>query len=80
MAKKVYIGELERFGYTLTAVDTSKKRVVDALMAEYVETYKDYNGTDPRREKDDYSGFTYYRDAKECIEIRELEIGKVEWC
>ena len=82
---KIYLGELYRFGYTLTYVGESEEEVKKAIMKEYVKAYKDQNGgRHPSREVDYRYGdkSTYYANAKEDIEIRELEMGKgakVEW-
>lgn len=82
MAKKtdsVWLGELYRFGYTLQVVGRTEEEVRDALMREYVRTYKQINdGADPK-EDEWYDGESYYDEAVECIELTEMTFGKVEW-
>lgn len=76
--KKLYLATLDRFGYDLTVIETSETKAVSALMKEYKRAYEEINGTDPTKDRyDDF--YTYYGQAKECIEIEELEVGKVEW-
>ena len=79
---KVYLGELDRFGYTLTCVGTTKKSVVNTIMEEYCTTYKHWNnGEDPKKEKGPYGdGKSCYASAKEDICVWDLELDKtVEW-
>ena len=42
----VWLWELDKFGYTLTAVGKYKTQVIDALMEEYIKTYAFRNGMD----------------------------------
>ena len=81
--KKAYIGSLYRFGYELTTIGTTKKAVVDAIMAEYEEAFRNMNGTDSKEEI--YDGAfsdgetSFYDEAKGDLEIRDMTVGKVEW-
>ena len=78
-AKKVYICELERFGYTLTAVGETEEQAKNAIIKEYVKTYKKWNdGEDPRKEER-RGGVSYYDEMLEDIITYDLPIGKVEW-
>lgn len=77
--KKIYIGSLYRFGYDIQVAAKTEKEVKELLMAEYLKTYLEWNdGEDPREEESEW-GNTYYENAEECIEIVEMELGKVEW-
>ena len=77
----VYVGELNRFGYTLSCVGKTKKAVVDAIMASYEQAYRKCNDNlDPRkahsyrsREKTDYTV------ARNDISVRPMNFGDVEW-
>lgn len=76
------LADLYRFGYDLTVLTETKEEAEKLLMEEYEKQYRKINdGEDPREEiaYDHYSDESYYDEAKECIEYRELEIGKVEW-
>lgn len=86
MAKnKVYMASFYKFGYDLTVAGHTKREAIESLMAEYVKTYKLQNdGNDPREDEKywnplDGKSISYYDDAKEDIEVREFEFGKVEW-
>ena len=76
----IYVAELERFGYTLTAAGTNKGTLAKAIMAEYEEAYKNLNSEDP------HEVFTYsdelsdYDTALEEIYIRPFAPNEVEWC
>lgn len=78
---KVYVGTLERFGYNLLVVETTKEKAIAALRAEYIKAYKECNnGIHPSREhsyREDQSDLDI---ALEDIYAREAEFGKVEWC
>ena len=78
--KKIYLGQLERFGYTLTAIGPTKKEVESSLMAEYETAYKNANGCDPREDYyDDWDERSYYDVAKDEIYVEEMTVGKVIW-
>lgn len=82
MAKKIYLATLDRFGYNLTAAETTEEKAINAIMTEYVRAYKDANGTDPMEDVfDDYSddAKTYYEVAREDVYVTEMTPGKVEW-
>lgn len=79
---KVYLTELERFGYTLKAIGRTKKEAEDAVIAEYIRTFKNINGTDPAEEDTD----RYFGDDRSCLDVardelytEEVEFGKVLW-
>lgn len=79
MSKKIYICELERFGYTLTAAGETEEQAKKTIIKEYVKTYKQWNdGEDPRKEECKY-GVSYYDEMIEDLYVYELPIGKVEW-
>ena len=74
--KGIWIGELDRFGYTLTVVCESEKKCREALSAEYQKAYANCNGSFDMNNEED----------KECYEIamREIycrfcEMDVVEW-
>ena len=77
---KIYVGTLYRFGYDLTCVDKTEKRVVDALIKEYDRTYRKVNdGLDPKKQYSNYSKRSDYAVAKSEIGICATTLGKVEW-
>ena len=82
MAKKneqiIYICELYRFGYDLRVAGNSEEEVRNAMIKEYVKTYKKYNGTDPKKDEDRY-GDTYYDAMLNDLNIYKVTLGKVEW-
>lgn len=78
MSNKFYVASLYRFGYDLTVIETTEAKAIAAIMKEYKRAYKDINGTDPTKDRYD-EFYTYYGYAKECIEVEDLELGKVEW-
>ena len=80
MAKgKIYFGQLERFGYTLTVVGRTEDEVYEALEKAYVEAYKNENyGADPREDVM-YGDRTYYDVAMDEMYIDEFIPGEVQW-
>ena len=80
--KCIYIASLYRFGYDLTVAAESERDAVNALMSDYDEAFERYNGCEPSEIAYDRGETekTYHDLAKEEIEIRSYEIGKVEWC
>lgn len=77
---KVFIGQLERFGYTLTVVSATEKEAREALLKKYVKAYKARNGVHPKYESDCYSSYSSYYDcAKEEMYIEEVELNQVLW-
>lgn len=76
--EKIWFGQLERFGYTLTAVGRSEKEVRKALEKEYVRVFKDENGVHP---KDDFwdDGESYYDVAMREMYVDAFVPGSVEW-
>ena len=79
----VWVGELDRFGYTLTVVGRTEEETREALMNAYEKTYRDLNNDiDPREDfKEGYSGeeISYYDNAKEDVCVWEMAFGRVEW-
>lgn len=74
----VYLGQLDRFGYTLTVVGKTKSETENALLEAYKKAYEDFNGISP--DKDYVSGSrTYLELAKEEMFITKLELGDVQW-
>ena len=76
--EKVYLGQVERFGYVLTAVGRTEKEVKDALLKEYRKAYKDINGIDPKTDVT-VSGRPFQEVFLEELDIEEMEFGKVVW-
>lgn len=68
---KIYVGTLDRFGYVLRVIATSKAEAKRLLVAEYKEAYEEINHCRPSKET--------FRIAKDEIFVDEVEIGKVEW-
>lgn len=77
----MWLGQLDRFGYTLTVLESTKQKAIDAIMADYEKAFRDANGFDPREEVNDrgWTDNSYYDEAKTDIELRELKKGSVEW-
>ncbi len=81
---KYYLGTLYRFGCNLECIETNKAKCEQALMDEYETIFKKQNNElDPRKSfEHKVAGFTNKNDyeyAKDCIEWREFEKGRVEW-
>lgn len=72
------LATLDRFGYELTTIAETKEAAIKAMMKEYTRVYKQINGTTPRKDMYD-EGVSFYAQAKEDINIHEIEIGKVGW-
>ena len=77
----MWLGQLDRFGYTLTVLESTKQKAIDAIMADYEEHFVLINGFSPKDETNDRgrTDNSYYDEAKSCIELRELKKGSVEW-
>jgi len=75
----VYFGEIDRFGYTLQAIDTTEAKVRKALTDEYVRIFKrDNDGMHPSKCK--YDGDRSYMSIfKEELFIEKREFGEVTW-
>ena len=77
---KVCIGELDRFGYTLTCVGKSEDECIKAIMKEYTRAYKQRNcGLTPGKSFEHDDNKSDYAVAKEEIYVRELSFGEVDW-
>ena len=80
---KLYYGELDRFGYTLSAIDKNRDNLIKTIMDEYIRWYERRNDEDPRKELSDRSyaeeGETMYDIALNDLEemIIEYHIGEV---
>lgn len=68
---KIFVGELERFGYTLRGFGHSEEEVRKMLMKEYIKGYKGYNGASPDKEEK--------KTADDEMFIEEVKFNKVEW-
>lgn len=82
MAKRkyIYFAEVERFGYTLQCVGLSEEEVRNAMIDEYIKTYIDRNGVDPRDEDEvDRYGDHYFTVFLDELYVDKREINKVEW-
>lgn len=76
----VWVGELDRFGYTLTVVGRTEEETRESLMNAYEKTYRDLNDdADPREDIDERYDRTYYEGASEDINVWEMAFGRVEW-
>ena len=76
---KIYLAELDRFGYTLSAVGTTADEATKAIMREYRREYKRENGTNPGQDMNELCGKSYSAAAREAIQVTEFTTGKVEW-
>lgn len=74
----VWLGELDRFGYTLRVVGATEAEARDALSKEYIKSYKQINGSSPKKDRNGW-GDTYYDSAMNDISVMELEFGEVDW-
>lgn len=78
--QKIYMGELDRFGYMLTCIDKTKKACEQALMDEYERAYKHQNGgMDPRDSNEHDDKLNDYDYAKKDIVWTEMNLGNVDW-
>ena len=77
----MWIATLNRFGYTLTVIEKTRQKAIDALMAEYEKAFININGFNPKDEINDrgYTDLSFYDEARNDIEIMKLTSGKVEW-
>lgn len=75
----VWYGELDRFGYVLKVVGKTEEEVRDALSKEYIKSYKQINGSDPRKDPTYFNESTYYDSAMEDMNVWEMTFGEVEW-
>lgn len=75
--KKIYLAQLERFGYMLTAVGTTKKQAVEAVMETYTNVYINENGIDPAEDMVDYRSYSDL--AREEIYVEALTPGECRW-
>lgn len=68
----MYLGELERFGYTLTVISKTKKGARRALMKEYLKTYiRCNNGEIPTKD--------YWETMQDEIMIEKLAYDEILW-
>lgn len=74
----IWLAELDRFGYTLRVVGRTKEEARDALIKEYVKTYKEWNGIHPKKDIF-YGDRSYYDSAVDEICPLELQFGEVDW-
>ena len=68
---KIFVGTLDRFGYVLRVVATTRAEAKKLLIAEYKNAYEEINHCKPSKET--------FRIAKDEIFIDEVTLGKVEW-
>lgn len=77
-SKSVFLAQLERFGYMLTAIGQTAKEARDAVINRYTISYMDIHGRDPKDDQVDESR-SYLDLANEEICITEMTFGTVEW-
>lgn len=78
--KKAYLGTLDRFGYTLTAVGKTKGEVREAIMSSYKKTYAMENdGANPAKDLFPGSDRTYLQIADEELFITQVNFGEALW-
>lgn len=76
--KKIYLAQLERFGYMLTAVGTTKKQAVEAIMETYTNAYLATNGIDPAEDMID-DNRSYSDLAREEIYVETMTPGECHY-
>lgn len=77
--KKVYLAQLERFGYTLTAVRGSRAEAEKAILKAYTKAFADVNdGENPAFIECPGTGESYYALAKKELYVEEAT-DKVLW-
>ena len=79
--KYIYFCETDRFGYTLQVIGRTEEEAKQAMINEYLKTYRRLNGTDP---SEDYWNYAYDEESYLDVFLEELnvekrEFGKVEW-
>lgn len=85
MAKKevIWIAQLDRFGYNLTAAGKTEAGAKRAVLKSYKDAYLKNNGIDPAEDPSDRpfaeEGQTALDVAKEDLITWSLEIGTCEW-
>ena len=78
--KTVYLAQLDKFGYDLTAIGETREEAINAVLKNYSESYKDINGVSPGKDFPDWGeGKSYYYYAKEAVRCNECVIGKCYW-
>ena len=78
---KYILGQLDRFGDTIECLAETEKKCEEQIMARYEELYRIRNdGNDPREDMHERWDESYYDNAKSCIEYREYEVGKAQFC
>lgn len=81
--KYMYMATLDRFGYDLTVIETTKEKARAALIEEYIRAFKQRNGIHPAEEESDRWGtedhMTWLEVAEEDIITERFTIGEVEW-
>lgn len=77
----MWFAQLDRFGYTLTVIESSRQRAIDALMSEYETAFINQNHFSPRDEINDrgWTNNSFYDEARNDIVIYKLTRGNVEW-
>lgn len=76
---KIYLAELDRFGYMLSAVATTEDEAVRAVMQEYKRAYRAENGNSPGQDMCPERGKSYSAAAREDVVVTAYTTGKVEW-
>lgn len=81
--EKIWIAQLDRFGYNLTAAGRTEAEAVRAILKDYKEAYERYNGSDPAKDLSDRpfaeEGQTALDVAKEDMITWTLDIGNCTW-
>ena len=76
---KVYLAQLERFGYLITAVGRTKGEAHQAIMETYKSSYRHENGTEPSMDRVPYSDRTFLQLAEEELFVTEIRYGEALW-
>lgn len=75
----VWLAELDRFGYILRVVGRTKEEAEDALMKEYVKTYRNRNGSNPKNVSFYGADESFYDVALSDMSVTEMPFGEVDW-
>lgn len=79
MAKKAYVAQIERFGYTLTSLGRTKGEAHDAIIETYIDTYKRANGIHPKEDIIPGSNQSHLDLAEDELYITAIKYGETRW-
>jgi len=79
MTKKIYLAQIDRYGYMLTSVGRTEAEARDAILKKYREAFRNDNGCDPSEELLPDTDLSYLELAKEELFVTPVEFGEVLW-